>query len=76
MEKYIKKVYLDLNLLILENIDNSFDYDSIAMEKDYPFSDLYNSGVMVIEPNKNDYDNLIELMKEKMRNLIVERKRI
>ena len=55
---------------ILENIDNLFEYDSIAMAKDYPFSYLHNSGVMVIEPNKNDYDNLIELMKEKSNNQI------
>lgn len=70
LTEYEKIVYLDLDLLILENIDNLFDYDSIAMAKDYPFSHLYNSGVMVIEPNKDDYDNLMELMKEKIINQI------
>ena len=66
--EYEKIVYLDLDLLILENIDELFDYNGLSMAKDYPFSELFNSGVMVIEPNKNDYDGLIKNMKEKMKN--------
>jgi glycogenin glucosyltransferase len=66
--EYEKIVYLDLDLLILENIDELFDYDGLSMAKDYPFTEYYNSGVMVIEPRKYDYDGLIKLMKEKMDN--------
>ena len=68
LTEYEKIVYLDLDLLILENIDELFDYDGLSMAKDHPFSELFNSGVMVIEPNKNDYDGLIKNMKEKMKN--------
>ena len=68
LTEYEKVVYLDLDLLILENIDELFTYNGLAMAYDYPFSNLHNSGVMVIEPNKNDYDNLIKIMMKKMNN--------
>ncbi len=68
LTEYEKIVYLDLDLLILKNIDELFNYETPALAKDYPFSNLYNSGVMVIEPNKDDYNNLIRIMKEKVKN--------
>ena len=37
------------------------------MTIDYPFTDMHNSGVMVIEPHKKDYFGLIKIMKEKMK---------
>lgn len=66
LTEYSKIVYLDLDLLILENVDDLFDYSGLAMAKDEPFTELYNSGVMVIEPNEDDYKGLISTMKEKM----------
>lgn len=68
LTEYEKIVYLDVDLLILENIDELFDYNGLSMAKDYPYSELFNSGVMVIEPRKYDYDGLIKVMKEKMEN--------
>ena len=68
LTEYEKLVYLDLDLLLLQNIDDLFCYNGIAMARDFPFSNLHNSGVMVIEPDKNDYDGLIKLMVEKMNN--------
>ena len=67
LTEYEKIVYLDLDLLILENIDNLFCYNGLAMAYDYPFTSLHNSGVMVIEPNLNDYQSLIDLTMEKMK---------
>lgn len=68
LTEYKKIVYLDLDLLLLENVDDLFCYNGIAMARDFPFTNLHNSGVMVIEPNMNDYNGLINLMFEKMNN--------
>ena len=68
LTEYEKIVYLDLDLLILENIDDLFCYNGLAMTYDYPFTNLHNSGVMVIEPDMNDYKGLIKIMMEKMKN--------
>ena len=68
LTEFEKIVYLDLDLLILENIDDLFYYNGLAMARDYPFSNIHNSGVMVIEPNEDDYKGLIELMINKMNN--------
>ena len=68
LTEYEKIVYLDLDLLILENIDDLFCYNGIAMAYDNPFTNLHNSGVMVIEPDMNDYKGLIKIMMEKMKN--------
>ena len=54
--EYEKLVYLDSDLLILENIDNLFDCPHLSCPKDLPFNiTKYNSGVMVLEPNMNDF---------------------
>ena len=67
LTEYKKIVYLDLDLLILENIDDLFCYNGPAMAYDHPFSNLHNSGVMVIEPNINDYNGLIKIMIKRMK---------
>lgn len=54
--EYEKLVYLDSDLLILENIDNLFDCPHLSCPKDLPFNiTKYNSGVMVLEPNMDDF---------------------
>lgn len=59
LTQYKKIVYLDLDLLILDNIDNLFLFDSLSMVPDYSFdSKQFNSGVMVLQPNHNDFENL------------------
>ncbi len=59
--EYDKIVFLDLDLLILKNIDHLFDWDSIAAGLDMPWhDDEFNSGVMVIEPNMDLYNDMIE----------------
>ena len=66
LTEYEKIVYLDLDLLLLKNVDDLFCYNGIAMARDYPFSNIHNSGVMVIEPNIDDYNGLIKIMVDKM----------
>lgn len=68
LTEYEKIVYLDLDLLITENVDDLFCYNGPAMAMDHPFTGLHNSGVMIIEPNLDDYNGLINLMLEKMNN--------
>ena len=65
LEEYEKVVCLDLDLLILENLDFLFDYETPAMVIDNPtYTDRYNSGVMVITPNKDTFNSLNELKDE------------
>lgn len=60
LTEYEKIVYLDSDLLILENLDHLFNESHLTMALDYPFGDNYNSGVMILKPNLDDYNRLIE----------------
>lgn len=73
LEEYEKVVCLDLDLLILENLDFLFDYETPAMVIDNPtYTDRYNSGVMVITPNKETFHALNELKeKESLKNRVL-----
>ena len=65
LTEYEKIVYLDSDLLILENIDDLFNLKHLTMASDKPYhEDTYNSGIMVIEPNIKDYNKLIKKTKE------------
>lgn len=60
--EYEKLVYLDADLLILDNLDDLFEKESPSMPIDLPFDPKgFNSGIMVIEPNVKDYDNMKKL---------------
>lgn len=64
LEGYKKIIYLDADLLLLENIDFLFDYNTPAMVIDRPsHTDKYNSGLMVISPSKQVFDELLKLKK-------------
>ncbi len=61
LEEYEKIVYLDTSLLILKNIDDLFNEESLSMPKDYPFNkDKYNSRVMVLKPDSKIYTKLLK----------------
>lgn len=66
--KFNKILYLDCDTLPLNkkffnlfNID--FPKNKILASPDCGFPDIFNSGVMVLKPNLNDYNNLINLIK-------------
>lgn len=69
LEEYEKIVYLDLDFLILENIDNLFEIDRFAMvsdaNKDHNF---FCSALMVIKPNHKDYIGLVDLYNDTIKN--------
>lgn len=65
LEGYEKIVCLDVDLLILENLDFLFDYETPAMVIDNPsFKDRYNSGVMVITPDKQTFYQLVRMKEQ------------
>lgn len=61
--EYEKVVYLDSDLLILENIDNLFKEENLTMPLDLPFKPKgHNTGIMVIKPNENDFKKMIKMV--------------
>lgn len=65
LEDYEKVVCLDADLLILENLDFLFEYETPAMVIDNPtFTDRFNSGVMVITPNKETFKELVRMKEQ------------
>ena len=67
LTEFKKIVLLDSDMLIMQNIDHLFDSPHMTAVMDRrPFSPNYalnlNSGLIVIEPNSNDYLKLINLI--------------
>ena len=73
LKEYEKVVCLDVDLLILENLDFLFDYETPAMVIDNPsFKDRFNSGVMVITPDNETFNKLVEMKdKESLENRVI-----
>ena len=64
--EYEKIVYLDVDIVIKENIDELFDVEAPAACLDLPwYKDRLCSGALVIKPNLDDYFNLIGLLRKK-----------
>ena len=65
LTEYEKVVYLDSDMLILENIDHLFNQPPITMTSNLPYAkESNNSCIMIIEPNKKDYEGLLNKMQE------------
>lgn len=69
LTQFEKMVFLDSDMLVLENIDELFEYEHMSAVGPaggrYPGNELYNglnSGLLVIEPNHKDFKNLINLI--------------
>ncbi len=65
---YDKIVFLDADMVVLKNIDALFDYPHMScvaagQELHDDWGDL-NSGIMVLEPNSEDYYGLMKLVPE------------
>ena len=67
LTEYEKIVYIDTDMLITENIDHLFDYPAFTAASNEPFIkdelSKFNSGVLVVEPDIEDYNNLIYIAK-------------
>ena len=62
LSEYEKVVYLDCDMLILRNIDSLFLKEKNTMASDEPYTDGYNSAVMIVKPNYTDYKELLNLI--------------
>lgn len=63
--EYEKIVFLDLDILILKNIDDLFERKTPCMARDYPWNEeKFSSGIMVLTPNKSDFDKMKKLVQQ------------
>ena len=62
--QFDKIVYIDSDMLVLNNLDALFDYPGLSAttgsKSAHPEYTEFNSGIMVIEPNTSEYERLIE----------------
>lgn len=56
---YIKVALIDVDSIIFENSNNIFDYDVPACVYSNSLN-KYNTGLMLLEPNLNDYKNIVK----------------
>eukprot|EP00271_Cylindrocystis_brebissonii_P022200 TRINITY_DN840_c0_g2_i1.p1 TRINITY_DN840_c0_g2~~TRINITY_DN840_c0_g2_i1.p1 ORF type:complete len:1006 (+),score=150.73 TRINITY_DN840_c0_g2_i1:961-3978(+) len=59
MVQYKKMVYLDSDLLVIDNIDELFERPQMAAVPDTLPPDKFNSGLMVVEPNRAVFRDML-----------------
>ena len=61
--EYKKLIYLDSDMLILDNLDHLFKEKHITMTSNLPYQkENNNSSIMVVVPNMEDYNNLLKTL--------------
>ncbi|CAD1810233.1 Glycosyl transferase 8 family protein [Candida parapsilosis] len=78
LDEYEKVLYLDADTLPLLPADNAisvadllkldFSQDKIIAAPDSGFPDIFNSGVFLLRPNQNTYEELVTLVQESIEN--------
>ena len=68
LTQFDKIVYLDADMLIVQNCDELFEYPDMSaaqmisiIDDKFEFVDYFNSGVMVLNPNNQTFLDLVEL---------------
>ena len=61
LTQYKKIIYLDSDTIVFNNISNLFNYDQLSCVPDPNPPQICNTGVMVIEPNKNIFFQIDQL---------------
>lgn len=70
LTNYDKLVYLDADILILKNLDHLFECPHLTSALDGEYYNLwpndphFNAGILVIEPNIEEYNNLVKFTDE------------
>ena len=59
LEKYSKCVFLDADIVVLQNIDDLFDREELSAAPDAGWPDCFNSGVFVYKPSKETFRKLV-----------------
>ena len=66
MTQYDKIIYLDADIMVLKNLDHLFKYPHLTSAIDGEYFNLwpddphFNAGIIIIEPDKDEYDKLID----------------
>lgn len=60
LEKYSKCVFLDADIVVLQNIDDLFERDELSAASDAGWPDCFNSGVFVYKPSKETFRKLLQ----------------
>lgn len=64
LSDFDKLVVMDADTIALQNVDDLFARPAIAAAPDFLLPDRFNSGVMVIEPSTEIYENMLEALFE------------
>ncbi|XP_066455337.1 glycogenin-1 [Eleutherodactylus coqui] len=65
LTEYTKCVFMDADILVLENIDDLFEREELSAAPDPGWPDCFNSGVFVFQPSLDTYNQLLQLAREK-----------
>jgi glycogenin glucosyltransferase len=57
---YDKLVLLDADTIVLQNIDDLFERPNMSAAPDFLLPDRFNSGVLVVEPDKRLFERMLE----------------
>lgn len=64
LTQFDKIVYIDSDMLVLNNLDNLFDFPGLSAttgsKSAHPEYTEFNSGIMVIDPNEEEYKKLLD----------------
>ena len=64
LEKYSKCVFLDSDIVVLQNIDDLFQREELSAAPDAGWPDCFNSGVFVYRPSKETFRKLVQFANE------------
>lgn len=63
LTQFEKIIFVDADMLVLKNLDHLFNYPSISAttggKSAHPEWNEFNSGLMIIEPNANEFEKLV-----------------
>jgi glycogenin glucosyltransferase len=65
LTQFDKCVFLDADVLVVQNCDDLFDWDELSAAPDVGWPDCFNSGVFVFKPNLQTYSNLLKFASER-----------
>ncbi|BHF58038.1 Glycogenin-1 [Sparganum proliferum] len=61
LTEFSKAVFLDADIIALQNIDDLFEYEEFSAAPDTSWPDMFNSGVFVFKPSLTTYAGLLKL---------------
>lgn len=60
LEQYTKCVFLDADIVVLQDIDDLFEREEFSAAPDAGWPDCFNSGVFVFRPSRNTFNQLVQ----------------